>query len=511
MYCREPYRQDGADRLCTLTEVTVLNENNKAVRFKDLSATCILRMLLRNWWMIILSALTVSMATSLFLQYTYVQRYRASMTYAVTARKSSAVTNTNVTVTKEVAEVLAELLETDVINNKVRDSSESLAAFGGTFSASQVSGSNFINVSCTDVTPKSAFTALDKLTELFPEIADYISKNTVLQIIKNPAVSSNPINAIDVSRYEKLGAVGGAVLMIGLLVLMNIKRETVQTVSGAKHLVDASIIAVLGHERKVRTFRDLTRHKKTSVLITAPTVTSRYSEQVNTICSKLEHEHNEHGSRIFIVTGVGEDEGKSTVSANVALMLALKGKKVALVDGDFRKPAMNKIFDGAYKSQLPLNHMLKQPFSKENFLACIVRNPDNGLYMCFSDAADREISAKLKSDVMRRFLRQLCVFDFVIIDTPPMGFFTDAEVFSELADASVIVVRQDSTPACDVNDAVDILKDSKSKFLGVVLNDMRGDLADGYGYGYGYGSSRKKSTRRRQAEDEVKGGEENGN
>ena len=362
-----------------------MNENNKAVRFKDLSATCILRMLLRNWWMIILSALTVSMATSLFLQYTYVPRYRASMTYAVTARKSSAVTNTNVTVTKDVAEVLAELLETDVINNKVRDSSESLAAFGGTFSASQVSGSNFINVSCTDVTPKSAFTALDKLTELFPEIADYISKNTVLQIIKNPAVSSNPINAIDVSRYEKLGAIGGAVLMIGLLVLMNIKRETVQTVSGAKHLVDASIIAVLGHERKVRTFRDLTRHKKTSVLITAPTVTSRYSEQVNTICSKLEHEHNEHGSRIFIVTGVGEDEGKSTVSANVALMLALKGKKVALVDGDFRKPAMNKIFDGAYKSQLPLNHMLKQPFSKENFLACIVRNPDNGLYMCFSD------------------------------------------------------------------------------------------------------------------------------
>ena len=57
-----------------------------------------------------------------------------------------------------------------------------------------------------------------------------------------------------------------------------------------------------------------------------------------------------------------------------------------------------------------------------------------------------------------------------------------------MVDASVLVVRQDCTPACDINDGIDLLRRSKSRFLGCVLNDMTGTLTEGYGYGrYGYG------------------------
>ena len=90
---------------------------------------------------------------------------------------------------------------------------------------------------------------------------------------------------------------------------------------------------------------------------------------------------------------------------------------------------------------------------------------------------------------MEQLLKQLRIFDYVILYTPPMGFFADAEVMAEKSDASMLVVRRDHTPAPDINDAVDVLRASGSRFLGCILNDMNVSVTEGYGkaYGYGYG------------------------
>lgn len=83
-----------------------------------------------------------------------------------------------------------------------------------------------------------------------------------------------------------------------------------------------------------------------------------------------------------------------------------------------------------------------------------------------------------------------------------MGICPDAEALADISDASILVVRQDYTPACDINDAADILREANAEFLGCILNDMR-DIDDylpsgygyrkkyGYGY-YGYGSDVRK-------------------
>jgi Mrp family chromosome partitioning ATPase len=91
---------------------------------------------------------------------------------------------------------------------------------------------------------------------------------------------------------------------------------------------------------------------------------------------------------------------------------------------------------------------------------------------------------------MTTVLPQLRVFDFVIVDTPPMGMFPDAEILAEKVDASMLVVRQDYTAACDINDAIDCLRQCKSAFLGCILNDMLISAHRQYGYGgrYGYGT-----------------------
>jgi Mrp family chromosome partitioning ATPase len=141
--------------------------------------------------------------------------------------------------------------------------------------------------------------------------------------------------------------------------------------------------------------------------------------------------------------------------------------------------------------------LLAQPMSRENLLKCMVRNEKLGLYMLFPIEPDRRCTELLTGHAMQQLLRQLRVFDFVILDTPPMGYFADTEALVDAVDASMLVVRQDRTPAADINDACDLLRESKAHFMGVILNDMTTSLTEGHSYGYGkeYGYGYVNKTR----------------
>lgn len=100
-------------------------------------------------------------------------------------------------------------------------------------------------------------------------------------------------------------------------------------------------------------------------------------------------------------------------------------------------------------------------------------------------------------------------FDYVILDSPPVGYFADSELLAELADVSVLVIRQDVVPAPYINDAIDALNAGKAKLLGCVLNDMNSFAltggAYGYGYGYGYGQYGKYGKYGKSSKSEAKG------
>lgn len=141
--------------------------NSEKMNLSYISPVCILRMLARNLWMVIAAALIFSMATAVYIENFRTPVYRASMTYAVTAKKGNVYSNANITSAKEVAAVVAELIETDVITDNLRKSSPDLADFSGKITASLVPESNFISVSAEDVSPEKAYVALTSLAEIF--------------------------------------------------------------------------------------------------------------------------------------------------------------------------------------------------------------------------------------------------------------------------------------------------------------------------------------------------------
>lgn len=467
-----------------------MENKNKTMQWSHVSPYCLMRTMIRNLWMIIATALVLAMAVSLALTWFHPLKYQASMTYAVNSRTTSFISSGNLTSTREVASVLSELLETDLINEGIRSSDPRLADFDGAITAEQVGDSNFIIVTATASTPETAFLALDALVDVFPKVADFISGRSVLNIMRNPTVSSVPSNMLDTAKITQIAGLLGALLMAILLCYVSIRGETIQTRTGARQLLDAPIIASVCHEWKNRTLKTAMNRTTKQVQVFAPTTSFAYTEQISAVCSQLEHEAASHNRKVFLITGVGESEGKSTIAGNVASSLALKGHKVALVDCDLRKPAQHRFFNGQYNAPLPLNKMLARPYSRENLLQCMVSHEKLGLYMLFSVNADPRSAELLSGETMASLLQQLRVFDYVIIDSPPMGMFPDAEVLADLVDASMLVVRQDYTAACDINDAIDTLRKYKSTFLGCILNDMLGSLHSQYGYGskYGHGS-----------------------
>ncbi len=467
------------------------------IRLSHISIDCLVRRLLRNLWMIVASAMIFSMCTSLYLNWIYTPRYQASMTYAVTGRRTSQLSNNNVTATKEVSAVLTQMLESDMVYNTIRSSSEELADFSGTIRGSRVGESNFIVVTSQADSPKEAYLSICALQDLFPTIAGYVSSDAVVQVIRNPDVSANPINPINTRTATKNAALLGAVIMAALIALYSATRETIQTRSGARSLLDAHILATVYRVRQKLTPRTLLQFRRPPLQVFSPATSFAYTEQINTICTQMVHEAVSNGRKIFMVTGVSENEGKSTVSGNIAAALTLMGKKVAVLDCDLRNPSLNRFFDKKYRSEVPLNKLLSQPLTGDNLLKCMVRHDQLGLYMLLPLVPDERCTELLSSGTMTQLLRQLRVFDFVILDTPPMGYFADTETLLDNVDASMLVVRQDRTPAADINDACDLLRSAKSHFMGVILNDMTTSLTEGnhsshgygYGYGYGYGSS----------------------
>lgn len=193
-------------------------------------------------------------------------------------------------------------------------------------------------------------------------------------------------------------------------------------------------------------------------------------------------------AKVLLVTSVTENEGKSTVAANLALSLAQENKRVLLIDCDFRKPAQYKIFDVAKNEAANLPEVLKNHSGLTNL---IKKNKDSGLYMIFNSKASDSMEGLIENGTLKNildFCRQK--MDYIIMDTSPLSLVADTEELAELADASVLVVRQDMVLAKDINDAVDILNQTKGRVIGCVFNDVMTGIAKGtgnYGYGGHYG------------------------
>lgn len=174
-------------------------------------------------------------------------------------------------------------------------------------------------------------------------------------------------------------------------------------------------------------------------------------------------------------------EGKTFVSINLAQSIALLGNKVLIIGLDIRKPKLSKALGINNKNGITL--YLSGQISKEELIIPSEVNPN--LFIIPSGPIPPNPNELLAKDELDNLIKELRgQFDYIIIDTPPIGIVSDSFLLNRVTDVNLLVVRSGHTPKRYIEDIDTHYKDNKLKKVYFILNSV--DMNKGY-YGYGYG------------------------
>lgn len=214
-------------------------------------------------------------------------------------------------------------------------------------------------------------------------------------------------------------------------------------------------------------------------MITVSDPKSTNAEQFNTIRTNIEFSNIDKELKSLVLTSATASEGKSTVSANLAVSFARQGKKVLLVDADLRRPTIQSTFSMTNPKGLT-NFLTDSNISVNDIF---YRTTVENLYVIPSGPIPPNPSELLGSKKMAHLIEALAkAFDIVIYDAPPVLSVTDAQILSTKVDGTVLVVREKKVEKEAVRQAVHLLKHVNGRIIGTIVNDVHGD-AEGY-YGY---------------------------
>ena len=193
----------------------------------------------------------------------------------------------------------------------------------------------------------------------------------------------------------------------------------------------------------------------------------------------------ENGKSVILVTSTVSGEGKSFISANLAISLSLLGKKVVIVGLDIRKPGLNKVFN-LPKKEYGITQFLTN--STVNLMDLVHHSDINkNLYILPGGTVPPNPTELLARDGLEKAVEILRKnFDYVILDTAPVGMVTDTLLIGRVADLSVYVCRADYTRKTEFTLINELAENNKLPNLCIAINGL--DLQKKkYGYYYGYG------------------------
>jgi len=212
-------------------------------------------------------------------------------------------------------------------------------------------------------------------------------------------------------------------------------------------------------------------------------------EQYRKLAATLHHAQNERGIRVIMTASALPGEGKSLTAVNLALTLSESyRKRVLLIDADLRRPTVQRVFG------LPPIGGLNEGLKLTEDRAMAVTQISDQLFVLPAGRPEADPMSGLTSDRMRRLITQAAgSFDWVIIDTPPVGLLPDASLLADFVDGVLLVVRAGKAPFSLVKRTVEAI--THDRILGVVMNAVdyahdrnAGGYYEYYGYGY-YGGT----------------------
>ncbi len=219
-------------------------------------------------------------------------------------------------------------------------------------------------------------------------------------------------------------------------------------------------------------------------LVTITHPHSTYCEEYRSLRTQIIHKSQRQKLKSIVVASINASEGKSITALNFSWLLAqTDGVKALIIDSDLRMPSLTDYL--GIETDRGLSHILA---GKATLKDSIIRLEPAGLHLLPGGEARSDVAELISGPKFKEILREAReMFDFVIIDAPPLGIFTDAAVLINHADGAIMVVRSGKTRYSMVERILESVP--RDRMLGVVLNQSE-DVLDETHYNYGYYKSK---------------------
>ena len=220
---------------------------------------------------------------------------------------------------------------------------------------------------------------------------------------------------------------------------------------------------------------------------------SPIAEAYRGIRTSIEFSNLDKDLQVITVTSSMQNEGKSTVLANLAVSFANLDKKVLIMEGDLRNPSVHRMFN--ISNIKGLTDILLQ---NKVFADCVHCTDVKNLHVLTCGAIPPNPSEMLSSKKIREFIKSLReYYDYIFIDAPPIGIVTDAGIISTYTDGCIFVVGAGDADIEMAKVSKERLEKVGANILGVVLNKFESSGASGY-YNYYYEQETKARGRRKK-------------
>lgn len=322
---------------------------------------------------------------------------------------------------------------------------------------------------------------------------------TLASTANNARVIDEPLGGGQVSPQSSqiymMALVLGLGFPVGILFLWGLLQFKIKTRADVERITKLPIIGDI----------PLTEEAKKNAIVVRENRNELMEEIFRSVRTNVQYMLSE-GQKVILFTSTTSGEGKSFSAGNLACSFAFMGKKVVIVGLDIRKPGLNKVFQLSHKG-VGISQYLADPQHTDLLSLCQKSTISDNLYILPGGEIPpnpTELVARPALDQAMSILREH--FDYVILDTAPIGMVTDTQLIARVADLSVYICRSNYTIKSEFKLVNALKEEGKLPHPCVVINGIDMDKREtgsyygygkygkygygkkyGYGYGYGYG------------------------
>ena len=466
----------------------------------------------KKMWLIVIIAIVFGVLGGVAGKVTSKDVYKSEVAFIVnTLAENEAVENSAVTAQINITNTFKYILSGRVLKEAVREKCPgnlSYRLIDSSIKVDAVDATNAIELTVTTEDAQMSYNIAKAVVDVYADVVEEIYPNAKLNVCETPVLAqSAEENRSDVILAVISAAMGVLAYCVFVLVMFIVK-DTIKT---SNELSEKLKIPVLGAVQLVSN-----KNKASKGLLVADRRTGfSFIETYKAIRTKIENNSAKTGNKVYLITSACENEGKTTVSANIALSLAENGKSVLLIDADLRKPSITKIlslpetgdgFASVIKQEASITEAIKLIKTFNLYVLADTKAVSNP-----SELLSRKVTEEIINGIRDEF-------DFIIIDTAPASVVTDASIIAGFADAAIIVVREDFSPFSRIRMSVEDIDSNGAEIVGCIFNAetettiKAGKYGNRYGkygryggrygkygkygsygnYGYGYGATPKK-------------------